>query len=222
MPIPQKLLFDLDGTLVDSLTDIATAMNTVLTRHHFPAHPVEAYRTFVGDGMETLVRRVLPETEREDPARITTLVQQMKRVYADQWYHASRPYNGIPELLRDLAARGCPLGVLSNKPEEFTVIMVEHFFPDIPFDVIRGARPGVPVKPAPEAPLEIAADWQSPPSEILYIGDTRTDIETGINAGMPTIGVTWGFRDRTELAAAGATWIIDHPADLIGIALAEQ
>lgn len=213
-PDISAILFDLDGTLVNSLADIAASMNRVLERNGLPAHPEADYNHFVGDGMETLVQRVLPAEQAADPEFRTLILQQMKREYSDHWYHASAPYPGIEELLRILSTRSYKLGVLSNKPDEFTTVMVEHFFPEIGWDIVRGALPGVPVKPAPEAALAIAAQWGLAPETILYVGDTRTDILIARNAGMPSLGVTWGFRDRAELEAHGADWIVDRPSEI--------
>jgi len=209
------VLFDLDGTLVDSLQDIAASMNRVLAHNQLPTHAPDAYKHFVGDGMETLVRRVLPGDRVDEDDLRARILQQMKRDYSDRWYDASAPYPGIRELLSDLQTRPLRLGVLSNKPDEFTTVMVEHFFPDTPWDTVRGALPGVPVKPAPDAVLLIAAEWGLAPSQILYVGDTCTDILTARNAGMPSVGVTWGFRDRAELETHGANWIIDEAHSLL-------
>lgn len=209
------MLFDLDGTLLNSLKDIANAMNTVLERNGYPAHPLKDYNHHVGDGMDTLARRVLPaEADSETRARI---VREMKRQYSDSWYHWTAPYDGIHTLLHTLSALPLRLGVLSNKPDEFTTVIVEHFFPLTSWAAVRGARPGVPVKPAPDAALAIAAEWGLPPEQILFVGDTSTDVLTAVNAGMPCIGVTWGFRDRAELLRHGAKWIVDHPAEIPGL-----
>lgn len=207
------ILFDLDGTLLDSLKDIANAMNTVLERNGYPPHPLEDYNHHVGDGMETLARRVLPEgSSTETRARI---VREMKRQYSDTWYHWSAPYPGIHAMLDHLISLPLKLGVLSNKPDEFTTVIVEHFFPLVPWAAIRGARPGIPVKPAPDAALDIAREWALPPEQILFIGDTSTDILTAVHAGMPSLGVTWGFRDRDELLHHGAHSIVDHPSGIL-------
>jgi len=208
------VLFDLDGTLIDSLQDIANAMNTVLERNGYPAHPVEDYTHHVGDGMDMLARRVLPPDIAEDPDVRARLVAEMKEIYADSWHHFSVPYPGIDELLDTLSGLPLKLGVLSNKPDEFTTLMVKHFFPRVAWATVRGARPGVPVKPAPDAALEIAEEWACSPETLLFAGDTSTDIRTAVNAGMPCVGVTWGFRDREELRSSGADWIVDHPVEI--------
>ncbi len=216
-PLFSGILFDLDGTLLDSLKDIANAMNTVLERHGYPTHPLEDYNHHVGDGMDTLARRVLPPEHAPDPEIRSRIVREMKRQYSDTWYHWSAPYPGIHELLSQLTALPLKLGVLSNKPDEFTTVIVEHFFPLVSWAAVRGARPGIPIKPAPDAALDIAREWELAPEQIIFVGDTSTDVRTAVNAGMPCIGVTWGFRDREELLHHGAKWIVDHPAEIVGI-----
>ncbi|MEX2606891.1 MAG: HAD family hydrolase [Kiritimatiellia bacterium] len=210
-------LFDLDGTLVDSLPDIAASMNQVLNVRGFPVHPLNAYRLFVGDGMRKLAERCLPHELSRDLNLIDVVVTEMKAVYAVHWRDNPLPYTGIPELLDTLHKKGVRMGVLSNKPEEFTREMVRHLFPDVPFDPVHGARDGIPLKPDADSVLAILREWHLRPEQVFYVGDTSTDIMTGRNAGMPTIGVTWGFRDRAELEAAGATHIIDHPRELLHI-----
>ncbi|MGA0369178.1 MAG: HAD family hydrolase [Kiritimatiellia bacterium] len=209
------VLFDLDGTLVDSLQDIAASMNQVLTRRGFPEHPVEAYRFFVGDGMEMLARRCLPAETDISCSLIEDLVREMKETYATQWRNHPDPYPGIREMLRGLTRAGLRLGVFSNKPESFTREMVFHVFGEEIFETVRGAREGVPVKPAPDGARAILAAWGLKPEQVLYVGDTNTDMATGKNTGMFTVGVTWGFRDRQELEAGGADGVVDHPDEIL-------
>jgi phosphoglycolate phosphatase len=214
------ILFDLDGTLVDSLRDIADAMNDVLAARRLPTHPLDAYRIFVGDGMRTLARRVLPPTLADCDALREEVLREMKQLYDVAWMKHPFPYPGIPALLHRLSAARARMGVLSNKPDAFTQRMVAHVFPDIAWACVRGAREDVPLKPAPDAALAIAAAWGLAPTDVLYVGDTATDMLTATNAGMPSVGVTWGFRDRAELAANGAHWIVDHPDAIADILLA--
>lgn len=208
-------LFDLDGTLVDSLQDIADSMNEVLSARGMPSHPVDAYRTFVGDGMEMLAKRCLPSDIDPSSALITDMLRQLKQSYAEHWRNHAEPYAGIRELLKTLSDQGIHLGVFSNKPEAFTQAMVKYVFPEVSFRVVRGAREGVPVKPAPDGALAILKGWGLAPEQVLYIGDTNTDIATGKNTGMPTVGVTWGFRDRAELESCGADWVLDVPSEIL-------
>lgn len=215
----KALLFDLDGTLVDSLQDIAVAMNEVLKRRGFPVHPLGAYRYFVGDGMDNLVRRCLPTEVDVSSSLIYDMVTDMKAAYADCWRDHAIPYAGIPEMLVPLQAGGFRLGVLSNKPDAFTKEMVAHVFPETVFDVVRGARNAVPIKPAPDAALAILSDWGLRPEEVVYVGDTNTDMKTGKNTGMFTVGVTWGFREREELESCGADRVVDKPGEILAIVL---
>jgi phosphoglycolate phosphatase len=207
-------VFDLDGTLVDSLPDIAASLNQVLDSRGFPTHALDTCRLFVGGGMRKLVARALPTDQEIDSRLIDDLMTEMKAVYAHRWRDNPMPYTGIPEMLETLQEMGIRMGVLSNKPEEFTREMVQHVFPDVPFDPVHGSREGIPLKPAADSVLAILRDWDLRPDQVFYVGDTSTDILTGRNAEMPTIGVTWGYRNRAEREAAGATYIIDHPRKL--------
>ncbi len=211
------VLFDLDGTLADSLRDIADAMNAALALHNLPTHPLTPYNHFVGDGVDQLASRVLPPHLRHDDALRASLVREMKTIYATTWRLHTVPYPGIPELLDSLATRGLRLGVLSNKPDPFTREMVAHVFPHVRWHAVRGARNGVPLKPAPDAALDILRDWSLLPTDILYVGDTATDMLTARNAAFHSVGVTWGFRDRQELQESGAHHLINHPLQLLDL-----
>ena len=212
-------LFDLDGTLVDSLQDIAASMNEVLADRGMPVHPTDAYRIFVGDGMEKLVRRCLPSELDASSALCSDMVQDMKTTYATHWKNTTAPYPGIREMLEALQKAGLRIGILSNKPQAFTVETVKYIFPEVDFSIVRGAREGIPIKPAPDGVLDILSVWGVKPEEVLYVGDTNTDMQTGKNSGMPTVGVTWGFRDRKELEDCGADWVVDTPSDILKIVL---
>lgn len=213
----RAVLFDLDGTLLDTLQDLAEAMNSVLRRSGFAPHPLEAYKYFVGDGMATLVRRALPETYGNDEATASACLVAMKEEYRRRWTEQTRPYPGIPELLTQLAARGIQLSVLSNKPDEFTRLMVERLLPGWQFACVFGERPGVPRKPDPTAALEIAERCRVPVEAFAYLGDTATDMITATAAGMYAIGVLWGFRPAAELTASGARTLIGKPADFLDL-----
>ncbi|MDF3129803.1 HAD family hydrolase [Kiritimatiellaeota bacterium B1221] len=208
-------LFDLDGTLVDSLQDIANAMNEVLEKRHFPPHPVEAYNTFVGDGMEELIRRVLPRDIEACSRLVEAMVLEMKKAYARHWREHAFAYEGIREMLAGLQAAGIRMGILSNKPDDFVREMVDFVFPEVKFHTVRGVIVGGPVKPSPEGAVEILKGWGLEPAEVLYVGDTNTDMQTGKNTGMFTMGVTWGFRDRRELESSGADAVVDRPAEIV-------
>lgn len=210
------ILFDLDGTLIDSLADLAAATNQALWELGLPQHPLLPFRQFVGNGARKLIERALPETHRED-AVIDTALERMRATYAAGWANATAPYPGIPELLDSLRDDHADLriGVLSNKPDPFTQKMVAHFFPDMPFDPIRGAFPDVPLKPDPAVAEHITAAWGCAASEILYVGDGAPDIRFAKNAGMPSLGVAWGFRGRDELEREQADIVIDSVREFL-------
>ena len=214
MPAKKAVLFDLDGTLVDSLADLANAMNHTLEQMGFPAHPTAAYRYFVGDGMETLVRRVLP-SDRRDRETEEQCLAGMLAEYGSRWAETTRPYPGIPELLDGLTTRAVPTVILSNKPDDFTRQVVARLLPRWHFVVIAGARAGIPKKPDPAAALEIAAEIGYQPSDFLYVGDTNTDMRTATAAGMTALGAAWGFRTEEELLDWGAVAILNRPEELL-------
>lgn len=211
----QLVIFDLDGTLIDSIGDLADAMNAVLKDLGHPTHPRDDYRFFVGDGLEILVRRALPQAELIDE-KFSDTVQLMRREYSARWTATTRPFPGIPELLEELRAREIRSAVLSNKPDHATRVIVGELFADHDFGVVRGALDGVPLKPDPTSALEAASALGSSSEETIFVGDTPVDMETGTNAGMRTVGVTWGFRSAKELLDTGADQVIDHPRDLLG------
>jgi len=207
-------IFDLDGTLIDSLGDLADSMNAVLYRKGFPVHPCDSYRHFVGDGIEMLVRRALP-SEVVETTNIAEVVRQMRSEYSRRWTATTQPFPGIPELLVELHARQIRTTVLSNKPDSPTREIVGELFPDNPFAIVRGARDGVPLKPNPTSTLEIISELGVSPQQTVFVGDTPIDIKTGGDAGTRTVGVTWGFRKAHELVDADADHVIDHPLELL-------
>jgi phosphoglycolate phosphatase len=213
----QAALFDLDGTLMDSTADIAWCSNTLLQRHNFPTHPLSSFSTFIGDGVINLVKRILPAHARTDET-ITPLVQEYKELYANHWSVESYVYDGIPDMLAALRARGLKLAVLSNKPHEFTLQCVHHFFPNTPFEIILGAGGGFPNKPDPRAATDIAQRLNIPPQNFLYLGDTDTDMQTASRAAMFPIGVLWGLRTKEELLANGAQATVTHPREILPLA----
>ncbi len=213
----QAVLFDLDGTLLDTLEDLADAVNAVLSSLGFAVHPVDAYRYFVGDGVETLMRRTLPAPAAADPALFARAVDAQRTEYRARWKAKTRPYPGVPELLDALEHRGMRMAVLSNKPDAFVGEMVRHYFPRTPFEIARGARPGVPVKPDPGSALQVAAEMRLAPEDFLYLGDTNTDMRTARAAGMSSVGALWGFRTEAELRESGAERLIASPGELLGL-----
>jgi phosphoglycolate phosphatase len=209
----KAIVFDLDGTLIDSLEDIALAANQVLSQMGFPEHSVEAYKTFVGDGVNVLMHRILPSGVDVDAVSRDFLLQ-WKDAYAKQWQINTRPYEGILPLVNRLKDQGYRLGVLSNKPHEFTVACVQALFPESCFDAVWGLTEGRAKKPDPAAALEMVRQWDLEPRDILYVGDTDTDMLTAVNAGFYALGVTWGFRSAEELMGHGARETIDLPEQL--------
>lgn len=211
----RAVLFDLDGTLLDTIQDLAESMNRVLRSFHFPPHDVEAYKYFVGDGMENLARRAIPEKYREEEATVARCVAAMRHEYEKRWAQSTLPYRGVPELLNGLTAREISMAVLSNKPDDFTKMIVSRLLDGWRFKAVLGARPNVPKKPDPAAALEIARLMGIPPHQFLYLGDTNTDMNTAVSAGMYPVGALWGFRKADELTAGGAKELIQHPTDLL-------
>ncbi|MFH1724937.1 MAG: HAD family hydrolase [Elusimicrobiota bacterium] len=210
----RAVLFDLDGTLLDTLDDIADSMNAVLRRAGYPEHPLEAYKYFVGDGIRALVLRALPEDRRDD-AGIETQLGAMREEYGRRWKDKTRPYAGVPKLLDALSKRGLRMAILSNKPENNTRSAVEALLGGWKFAEVRGAAPGGPLKPDPSGAMEISAALGIPPDEFIYLGDTGIDMKTAVGAGMYAVGALWGFRKADELLAEGAKALIQRPEDLL-------
>ena len=207
----QAVLFDLDGTLTNTLEDIAFAMNRALRIHGLPEHPVEKYRYLVGSGARMLAKRAVGQ--RDDV--MESVLQTYQAYYQEHNLDRTAPYEGVTELLEALQKRGVKLCVFSNKPHADTCRVVEHFFPGIAFAAVRGQMEGVPVKPDPAGALAMAEALGVAPADFLYLGDTDVDMICARNAGMRPVGVTWGFRDEEELRAAGAERLIHHPMDLL-------
>ncbi|HUX38745.1 MAG TPA: HAD family hydrolase [Rectinemataceae bacterium] len=210
------IIFDLDGTLVDSLDDLAESLNAVLAREGFPTRERDEVRMMIGNGMSLLVARALGarlDGASVDFARIKAGVEAE---YDLRCLRKTRPYPGIPELLARLGGMGLRLAVLSNKPDNFAASMVEALFPDSVFSPARGQRDGIATKPDPSSALEIAREWGLLPGELAIVGDSAVDVETARNAGMAAIGAAWGFRGRAELEAAGATAVFETAAEIAG------
>jgi phosphoglycolate phosphatase len=210
----KAILFDLDGTLLDTIADIADSMNRVLDRLGFPEHDLEAYKIFVGEGVETLIRRVLPPGI-EDETLVARCLAAMREEYSRRWNNKTRPYPDIPALLDALQGKGIPMAILSNKLHEFTQMMVADLLARWTFGVVLGARDIVPKKPDPFAALEIAEYLKLPPEKFLYLGDTGTDMKTAVNAGMFPVGALWGFRTAQELTTSGARALVGKPLEVL-------
>lgn len=208
-------IFDLDGTLLDTLEDLADSVNKLLIENKFPSHPIDSYRYFVGDGIRNLLIRALPKNENPDNEKIQSLLNDLDSIYQNHWMDKTHPYDGISSVLHLLNIKGVSLSVLSNKPDIFTQKMVRHFFPEITFDIIFGARNGIPRKPDPFAVHEIITITGMVPAHCVFVGDSNVDIQTGKNARLTTIGAGWGFRGKDELRKAEADFIIENPNDLL-------
>ena len=212
----KSVLFDLDGTLLDTLEDLGTSLNHVLDRRGYPTHTMDAYRQFVGEGAERLVFKALPENKRHEE-EIKASLHAFKREYAQHWNVKTKPYIGIKELLDELTKRRIKLAVLSNKPHEFTVKCVTELLANWTFDVVFGQRESVPRKPDPTGALEIAALLDVPLHQCVFLGDTGVDMKTAVAAGMLPVGVLWGFRSPEELKDHGAKALIQRPLDLLNL-----
>ena len=207
------IIFDLDGTLIDSLEDIGDVANQCLKEGEMLMHPVSDYRFFVGDGLTTLIRRITPvDTSEHDVQLLST---RFKTLYQQNWNRKTCLYPDIIALLERLSKGGIKMSILSNKPDAFTKLCVKEYLADFNFDLVIGQRESIPLKPHPQAALEIAAAIGVSPEKSLFMGDTAVDIKTGKAAGMKTVGVTWGFRQKEELVEAGADIIITTPEELI-------
>jgi phosphoglycolate phosphatase len=210
----KALLFDLDGTLLDTLEDLANAANRVLAQADRPTHSIGAFRHFIGDGARMLITRAIPENDRY-PERIEYFLARFKADYGRHWNIATRPYPGIRDLLVELIRRNIPRAVVTNKPHHFAEECMHHFFQDTPFQFIRGQKDNLPLKPDPSPALEAAAFMGVSPGECIMLGDSGVDMQTAVAAGMLPIGATWGFRPADELHQAGAVGIITRPWDVL-------
>ena len=212
----RSVIFDLDGTLLDTLTDIADAANRALVRHGFPPHERRAYRWFIGDGSAVLMTRALPEAQRID-ASVQACLKSFIEDYNQNWHRATMPYDGMRDLLKNLHHRKIKLSVVTNKPHRFAVSMVAHYFGDSIFETILGQQKGVPKKPDPRQALAAAEKMGTEPGACIFLGDSAVDIQTACNAGMHPVGAGWGFRPAEELLSSGATVVIQHPNELLDI-----
>lgn len=210
----EAIVFDLDGTLVDSLADLADAMNCVLRSNGFPEHPTDRYRHFIGNGFEPLVRRALPGGRR-DHKTVSRCVAGLEDAYRQRRVARTRPYAGVSQLLERCTAAGLKTAVLTNKPHGPAAELVALLMPDAPFRCVWGSRPEYPKKPDPTAALHLAEQLAVRPAQCIFLGDSAVDMETAQRAGMYAMGALWGFREADELIAAGARMLLRAPADLL-------
>ena len=209
----QAVLFDLDGTLVDTLGDLADATNEALRRRGFPAYPEEQYRQMVGNGARRLIERALGE--RCTPELTGQLLADFVRIYDEGCLRRTAPYPGIPEAVTALKERGLRLAVVTNKPEEQAGKIVRHFFGPHVFTCVVGGRPARAANPDHDAQLEVLAALGVPPAAALFVGDSDVDMQTAHNAGMRSAGAVWGFRGEEELRRAGAGILLRKPVEIV-------
>lgn len=208
------VIFDLDGTLLNTIEDLGHAANYALEKNGFATHTLASYPFFVGNGVRRLITRVLPEEHRDD-ATIDRLLKDFREYYDEHCCDCTKPYPGMPELLRDLRDRGVQMAVASNKYDAAVQKIINHYFGDIDFVAIEGQKEGVNVKPDPSVVFAILAVARVPKREVLYVGDSGVDMETARRACVDSVGVTWGFRPEKELVESLAGTIIHQPNDVI-------
>ena len=215
-------VFDLDGTLLDTLQDLANSVNYALRQHGMPEHSIDDIRRFVGNGVRLLMERAVPDGARNP--QFEAAFATFRQHYMQHSLDTTRPYDGIPELIHELKARGCQMAVVSNKMMAATQELVHHFFPDIPVAIGEHEAAGIRKKPAPDTVFEALRQLGiihhpssiiHQTSDIVYVGDSDVDIETARNSGLPCISVLWGFRSRDFLLAHGATTFAERPADIL-------
>ena len=206
-------IFDLDGTLLDTLQDLAASVNYALRQHHMPEHSIDDVRRFVGNGVRRLMERAIPDGA-ANPA-FEAAFATFRKYYMEHSLDTTRPYDGIPELIHELKKRGCRMAVVSNKMMAATQKLVHHFFPEIEVAIGEDEAAGIRKKPAPDTVF--AAMKQLGEGSAVYVGDSDVDLATARNSGLPCISVLWGFRDRDFLLAHGATTFVEQPLDILSI-----
>ena len=207
-------IFDLDGTLIDSLADLADSANEMLTSYGYPTHDIDKYRYFVGNGSRKLIERCLPADKAADSAFVDEALAKYKECYDRNLTHKTDCYDGIMDMLQNLQAKNIPLGICTNKHQTAADEIVRKLLSDINFVDVIGDTKGLPRKPDPMKVLMIAEHMGIKPEAIAYFGDTSVDMETAVNAGFLPVGVTWGFRPKEELLESGAKILLDEPRNL--------
>lgn len=212
----KAVVFDLDGTLIDSVADLGNAVNRVLSANGFPTHELRMYHSFIGDGAEMMVRRALPEDKRENNI-LSNCLEQFMIDYNQNFNVDTKLYDGIPELLDYLTNKGLKIAILTNKPYEITLKFVKELLSDWMFALVVGNKDNLPKKPDPSGAFLISRKLDIPTQQFVYLGDSGIDMKTAISAGMLPVGVLWGFRGRDELIRDGAKYLINKPLDIVDI-----
>ena len=215
------VIFDLDGTLLNTIEDLGNAANYALSQNGYPTHSLASYPFFVGNGVRNLIRKALPDDMRTDSI-IESLLKDFKEYYNEHNTDCTKPYDGIEELLRNLQDNGVKIAVASNKYQQATEKIIAHYFGDIDFVAVYGQRDGVNVKPDPSVVFSILSDAKVPKSEVLYVGDSGVDMETARRACVDSVGVTWGFRSEKELNEYHADMIVNKASDIFDIVMKEN
>ena len=208
------IIFDLDGTLVNTIDDLGAACNHALVELGYPPHPIQSYRFKVGNGVRKLIERAAPDADATMQAR---LLEIFREYYDDHSFDNSTPYPGIPELLEELTRRGVAVAVATNKYESAAKKIIDHFFPTIPFVAVLGQVSLRHPKPDPSIDFAILSAYPTPKAEVMHVGDSAVDIETARRACVESVGVTWGFRPQIELRRAYADHIISKPSELLSL-----
>ncbi len=210
------VIFDLDGTLLNTIEDLGQAANYALERNGYATHSMASYPYFVGNGVRRLMTRVLPEDARDDDT-VERVLSDFIEYYDEHCTDYTKPYSGMPELLQDLRDRGVDIAVASNKYQKAVSKIIPHFFPEIDFVAIEGHREGVNVKPDPSVVFSILARTRMAKADCLYVGDSGVDMETARRACIDSVGVTWGFRSKKELVEYHANIIVNNPVDILDV-----
>ena len=218
----KAVIFDLGGTLLNTIDTIEYYCNTALEEYGFNPVPVEKYKHFVGNGAKLLVERAMSYTREWTAEEFDNVFKKYNELYDADTLYLTAPYDGIVDMLKSLKDNGYKTAVLSNKPHFATVDVVNKIFGKDTFDIVRGGMDGVPLKPAPDAVFEIMKELDVNCEEVIFVGDTKVDIATGKNAGLFAVGVLWGFRDEAELTAAGADVIIGDATEILDIVKKER
>lgn len=211
----KAVIFDLDGTLSDSIASIKYSADMALGEFGFGPFTEEQYKYFVGDGAANLIKRAMAAGGDAGLTRFEKIFARYKEIFKVYCMYQVKPYEGIPELLAALKERGVKIAVLSNKPHANTLDVIETLFGKDCFDAVQGQTEDLAIKPSPEGVFRILGEWNLTPGDILYLGDTATDMKTGKSAGAFTVGALWGFREREELMEGGADALIEHPMELL-------